>query len=444
MWLAIEQTGCRAIPPFCSRWPHWFVAFPPALSQPVRPSPSPTPKLAQLLIQNNRLDDAKKVLLHDLESKPEDSETLFLLGTIATAEKDYGNAISYYRRILVNEPDVERVHLELARAFFLKGDYDNADRQFRFARAGDVPDAVKANIDRFLSAINQLREWTFNFSLSMAPDTNENAATGVSLINIYGLPFALDPSARRKSGVGLTGDIGGEWSPLLSGNIKARIGADAYRLDYGGGQFDDMTISSYAGPQLLFADWDISALVTGFQRWYGNRPFLNGGGGRLTADIGITSDWLIGVSIGAQSLFYRIISAQNGPLFSLQGQASYVLSPSSLFQLQAGYNRQDAAASPYSYSAWWLGGGYSQDLPFGFSAGFQPSYYFTDYDAPLAGFGVTHADRTLSLSFSLLNRRFEYHGFTPKFSYGFTDQQSNIALYRYNRSQLQIGLTSQF
>jgi hypothetical protein len=399
---------------------------------------------AQLLIENNRLDDAKKILLHDLESAPDDSETLFLLGTIAVAQNSYDDAISYYRHILINEPDAERVRLELGRAFFLKGDYDNADRQFRFARAGDVPDTVKANIDRFLSAISRLREWTFNFSFGLAPDSNENAATGVSLINIYGLPFALDPSARRKSGVGLTGDIGGEWSPLLSGNLKARVGVDAYRLDYGGGQFDDMTVSSYAGPQFLFANWDISALVTGFQRWYGNRPFLNGGGGRLAADIGITSDWLIGVSIGAQSLFYRNIPAQNGPLFSLQGQASYVLSPSSLFQLQAGYNRQDAAASPYSYSVWWLGGGYSQDLPFGFSAGLSPSYYFTSYDSPLAGFGVTRADRTLMLNFSLLNRRFEYRGFTPKFSYSFTDQESSIALYRYTRSQFQFGLTSQF
>ena len=56
-----------------------------------------------------------------------------------------------------NRP-AERVRLELARAFFLKGDYDNADRQFRFARAGDIDDKVKANVDRFLTAINRLRE----------------------------------------------------------------------------------------------------------------------------------------------------------------------------------------------------------------------------------------------------------------------------------------------
>ena len=399
---------------------------------------------AQILIANNRLDDAKRLLEHVLTANPDDSETLFLLATIATAQKDYDTAISLFRRILVREPDAERVRLELARAFFFKGDYDNADRQFRFARAGDISDAVKANIDRFLSAISRLREWTFNFSLAVAPDTNENAATGVSFINIYGLPFTLDTSARRRSGLGLAGDSGGEWSPLIGENLKARIGLDAYRLEYGGGSFDDMTISSYAGPQFLFPDWDVSLLATGFQRWYGNKPYLNGGGGKLMADYGITSDWLIGISLGAQSLFYRTNPAQNGPLFSSAGQVSYVLSPSSLFQAQVGFNRQDAAVEAYSYSAWWLGGAYSQDLPYGFSAGFAPSYYFTDYSAPLAGFGVTRSDRTLMLNFSLLNRRFDYHGFTPKFSVSFTDQESNIPLYRYTRSQFQIGLTSQF
>ena len=183
---------------------------------------------AQLLILGNRLDDAKLLLERLAGRQAGRQEAPFLLATIAVAQKDYDTAISLYRRILVREPDTERVRLELARAFFLKGDYDNADRQFRFARAGDIDDAVKANIDHFLSAINRLREWTFNFSFALAPDTNQNAATSASQVNIFGLPFALDKGARKQSGIGLAGDIGGEWSPLLDDNIKARIGADLY------------------------------------------------------------------------------------------------------------------------------------------------------------------------------------------------------------------------
>jgi tetratricopeptide (TPR) repeat protein len=399
---------------------------------------------AQLLIANDRLDDARKILDHELAARPDDSQTLFLLGTVAVAQKDYDTAISLFRRILAREPDAERVRLELARAFYLKGDYDNADRQFRFARAGDIDDAVKTNIDHFLSAINRLRQWTVNFSLALAPDTNQNAATSASQVSIFGLPFALDPAARRQSGIGMAGDIGGEWSPLLDDNLKARIGGDLSRVEYSGGQFDDMTVSAYGGPQWLFSNWDVSVLAVGFQRWYANQAFISGIGGKLAADYGITSDFLIGASLGAQNITNAFIPEQSGPLWSAQLQGTYVLSPSSLFQVLGGFNRQDARIAPYSYSGLWFGAGYQQDLPFGFSAGFQPSYYMTRYDAALAAFGKTRTDDTVMLALTLLNRRFDYHGFTPRFSYIFTEQHSNIALYSYTRSQVQIGITSLF
>lgn len=99
---------------------------------------------------------------------------------------------------------------------------------------------------------------------------------------------------------------------------------------------------------------------------------------------------------------------------------------------------------PIPNSAVWFGAGYSQDLPFGFSAALHSSYALTSYDAPLAGFGVTRADHALVFNLGLLNRRFDYRGFTPRFSWTFTDQNSNIPLYRYTRNQFQIGLTSQF
>jgi tetratricopeptide (TPR) repeat protein len=399
---------------------------------------------AQLLIANNRLDDAKRLLDHLLAAKPDDSELLFLKANVAVAQQDYDTAISLFRRILVREPAAERVRLELARAFFLKGDYDNADRQFRFARAGDINDTVKTNIDHFLGAINRLRQWTVNFSLALAPDSNQNAATSATQVNIFGLPFALDKSARRQSGIGVAGDIGGEWSPLLDDNLKARLGADLYRVDYSGGQFDDMTVSAYGGPQFLFANWDISALATGFKRWFANQDYVSGVGGKLAADYGITSDWLVGASIGGQSVTNAFIPEQSGPLWTSQVQATYVLSPSSLFQLQLGFNRQDARIGAYSYSGVWFGGAYSQDLPLGFSAGFQPTYFITRYDDALPAFGKTRNDDTVMLAFTLLNRRFDYHGFTPRFSYIFSEQHSNIPLYSFTRNQFQVGLTSLF
>lgn len=108
---------------------------------------------AALLIQANRLDDAKRVVAHVLEINPNDREAIFLQGMIAVAEKRYSDAIEAFRRILADEPERERVRLELGRAFFLEGDYENAERNFRFARAGDLPDDAKRNVDQYLAAI---------------------------------------------------------------------------------------------------------------------------------------------------------------------------------------------------------------------------------------------------------------------------------------------------
>jgi len=195
---------------------------------------------------------------------------------------------------------------------------------------------------------------------------------------------------------------------------------------------------------LLFSNWDISVLATGFKRWFANQDYVSGAGGKLAMDYGITSNWLVSASIGGQSVTNAFIPEQSGPLWSAQAQAAYILSPSSLFQLQLGFNRQEAQIAPYSYSGVWFGGGYQQDLPFGFSAGFQPSYFITRYDAMLPAFGKIRSDDAVMLAFILLNRRFEYHGFTPRFSYIFTEQHSNIPIYSFTRNQFQIGLTSLF
>jgi hypothetical protein len=434
---------------------HRFVAALAALllcAQAPAPQPSEPPRqiqltvleAAQLLMTNDRLAEARVLLDRYIAANPEDSQGQFLRGMVAVAQKDYDTAIQLFRRILVRDPQAERVRLELGRAFFLKKDYDNADRQFRFARAGAVGDAVKANIDQYLGAINALREWTFHFAFALAPDTNQNAATATSQIDIFGIPFLLDKNARRQSGIGLTGEIGGEWSPLLDDNIKARIGTELARTEYSGGDFDDMTLSGYAGPQFLFSDWNLSLLASGFERWYANQSYVHGVGGRVAAEYGITSDLMLGASFGGQEVSNSFIPEQSGPLFSTQLQGTYVLSPSSLFQLQAGFSRQDARIAPYSYDGVWLGAGYQQDLPWGFTATFQPSYAITRYDAMLPAFGKTRADDTVMLAFSFLNRRWDYHGFTPRFSYVFTEQHSNIALYRFTRSQFQIGVTSLF
>ena len=399
---------------------------------------------AALLVQAGRLDDAKRVLAHVLEVSPTDNEALFLRGLIALAEKRYEDAIADFRLILVAEPTRERVRLEFARAFFLDGDYENAERNFRFARAGDLPPEAKANIDQYLAVILRLKRLSYDIGLALAQDTNVNGATSVHQVDLYGLPFTLSDNARRKSGAGVAIDLGGEWSPILFNDIKAKLGGHVHRLEYGGSAFDDMTLSGNAGPEFLLPRWQIDTLMTGFRRWYGNTPYNQGLGGRIAATFALLPDVQLGAAFDMQAVSYRQVTEQDGTVASGNLEATYTLSPSSLVRASGGIAVQTAKVSSLADTTNWIAFDYYQDLPWGFSANIEPALSWTRSDAPLLAFGIARDDHIWAARLDLLNRRIEYRGFTPRLSFVYTNQVSTISLYRYSRMQVQIGLTRQF
>ena len=399
---------------------------------------------AGLLVEAGQTDTAKLVLAHVLEMNPNDLQAHFLRGLIAVSEKRYDDAIEDFRFVLAVEPDRERVRLELGRAFFLAGDYENAERNFRFARAGDLPDEAKGNVDQYIGTIERLKTWSYNLGLSVAQDTNVNGATNVHQVDIYGLPFTLSDNARQKSGAGIAIDVGGEWSPLAFGNTKAKLGGSIHRVEYGGSDFDDMTVSAYAGPEYLLPRWQFDTLVTGFRRWYGNTPYSQGIGGRAAVRYAVTPQLLVGTALDFQGITYRHITEQNGSFFGGNADAAYIITPSSLVRLSGGIATQTAKVSSLASTTKWIAFDYYQDLPLGFSAGIEPAFSWTDYHAPLEAFGTTREDWLWAARLDVLNRRIEYRGFAPRLSLIYAEPSSTIALYRYSRMQVQVGLTRQF
>lgn len=399
---------------------------------------------AGLLIQAGRLDDAKRVLADVLQKNANDNEAIFLQGMIAVAEMRYSDAVEAFRRILASEPNRERVRLELGRAFFLQGDYENAERNFRFARAGDLPDEAKQNVDQYLAAIQRLKHWTYGFSLGLADDTNVNAATSQQTVYIYGLPFSLSDNARQKSGIGAAIDASGEFSPLISDDYKFLVGGLVHRLQYGRGEFDDMTVSGYAGPEFFWTRWRLDTLVTGFARWYGETPYSEGVGGRASVGYALLSTLQLGLTFDGQADSFRPIHDQDGPIYSGSGEIAYTFSPSRTVRLSGGIAVQQARLAAYADKTYWLALDYYQDFPFGFSANLEPAVSTIAYDAPLAAFGTARSDHSWAVRLDVLNRRLEYRGFAPRISYIHSQDDSNITLYRYSRDQVQFGVTGQF
>ena len=119
---------------------------PPAASQ----SPVAAVAETRTLIEKGRFEEALGILRPLAQGGAVEANVLFLIGLAATGasqqpdladdERDalLNEAIASLRAMLVDRPDLVRVRLELARAFFLKGENDLVAQAFR-ARPGGKP-----------------------------------------------------------------------------------------------------------------------------------------------------------------------------------------------------------------------------------------------------------------------------------------------------------------
>ena len=423
-------------------------AVPDGTAAPVDPAASSRQieplKAAELLINNGHLDDAHKLLVALEAEKPGDPQVQFLLGLLAVQAKRYDEAVTRFRRILVTEPDSVRVRLELARAHFLNGDHNEAERQFRFARAGKLPPAALANIDSYLIQIRQLKRFSRSLSIAVAPDSNLNAGPSIDSITLYGLPFDLDPNAQRNSGVGLALGASFAWTTPVAPGTKLRAGVDIQRSQYAKTEFDDMTLSLYTGISRTFRRWDLSVLPTIQRRWYGNRTYLNSYGGTASANWYPAARAAISGNVTVLRRDYPTSSFQDGLGFDLGLGARYTPTTSSLAGVSIGYGEQDARLAPYASHYKRAGLYYVREFKGGLTATVAPSVTAIDYEAALAAFAKVRRDRQYTVQATLLYRKIDIHGFTPRLGYTFTRNDSNIALYSFSRNRFELGITSAF
>ena len=134
----------------------------------------------------------------------------------------------------------------------------------------------------------------------------------------------------------------------------------------------------------------------------------------------------------------------NGPAYSTSLGVFFTPDAASVVSGALSVSRQGAQLPVYANTAWQLQLGYYRDLPRGFSASIQPSYAQVDYDAQYAVFGAVRRDRQWSAQISLLNRRIDLWGFTPRLAYTYTVNTSTISLFSYDRQRIETGLTRNF
>ncbi|MEG9861043.1 MAG: surface lipoprotein assembly modifier [Parvularculales bacterium] len=433
-----------------------------SIADPVTPSLSSSGAsmaYAQRLIDTGRFEEALKILQSLPPGDLSTIEALFLLGLtsleVASREtaEDRKNAlldqtITAFRSILTNNPGLVRVRLELARAFFLKGDDDLSRENFERALAGNPPPVVAANIRYFLTLIRQRRRWSSYFGISLAPSTNINAASENDTVYIFGLPFRFGEESGSKSGIGVNIWTGGEYQYPLGDKIRLRTGGSISRQDYAAKSFDRTTISAHIGPRLLTGpDTEFSILANVRMNLTAGRRYNRETGPSLEIIHRPTRSLQIDGRLSRYERSFRTQKHLDGYQTVLGLGGTYIASPTVRLEGMANYIWEQTEAERWRNATRRFRLGTSIALPRGFTLGIGGEIQRVRYKGQWLPFvldGSSRRDSIWQLDISLFNRAFTIGGFSPQLFVAREVRSSNAQLYDYRRTRAEMRVVRQF
>jgi tetratricopeptide (TPR) repeat protein len=201
------------------------------------------------------------------------TEARFRLGMVLASLGRLSDAALLFRGILDEQPDAQRVRLELARLLDLLGDEAGARRALREAQAGGLPPAVARFVDRYSAALRAQKPFGASFELAIAPDSNINRATRSDTLGTVIGDFTLAEDAKQRSGVGaaLKGQAYARARISERANLLARVSgaADVYRH----GEHNDLALNIAVGPEIRLGRDRLTAEAGYALRWFGGKPY---------------------------------------------------------------------------------------------------------------------------------------------------------------------------
>ena len=462
-----QNTASENQPKGASGPPSESVSATPTNAQPTvefgRPHLSSDPRvnLARAFVQRDRFAEALEILRPLAASDhPDTTDVRFLLGLAASRgsqEPDVADeerlalldeAIAAFRSILIQQPELIRVRLELALAFFLKDDDDLAMDHFERVLVGEPPAPVLAKIRSFLNVMRARRRLTGYFGFSVAPDTNINAASDAQFIYINNLPFRRSAQSQASSDIGVVGWGGAEYQYPLADRWRLRSGININHREYKGGRFDQTFLGGYVGPRWFVSrNTEMSLLASASQRWWGGSSFNYDLGARLEVEHMLQT----GLRLSGRALWsdrtYQQQKFLEGPLMVFSLGATYVPFPIVQVNTLVGYQQQEAALNRWSSVGYWTRVGTNVALPWGFTVGVSAEFRWTDYEDgwfPFVSDNGAREDQTRILQATILNRALTVYGFSPQIAFSNQVRESNAQVFDYKRNLVEMRWVRQF
>jgi hypothetical protein len=400
---------------------------------------------AEQLAASGAVDRAEE-LLTALTQDPNPeyrAEARFRLAGLREAQGDREGAIRWLRELLAERPDANRARLELGRLLALAGQQREARRELARAQEAGLPSDVARTVGRFTNLLNATKPRGGSLEITGGLDSNVNRATGGRFVDTVIAPFELDADARRQSGIGISAGLeaysrdtlGARVSLLTRGGIRGD-------LFPGKSRFNDVQFYAGTGPEFESKAGRIRPALTIERRWFGGDRYSSGIGGAVSWVSKPTSNgqWEVDASIVRQAIhgnslldgtryaatltYDRAISELTTARFNLRGTILDAREKAEGVNQGSG---QLVIAHDVGFANLFADAGYTK----------------THGRGLLQLFGKTRDDDRIDLGAGIVARR-TVAGFAPVLRLTHSRSRSNIEIYEFKRTRLDVGVIRQF
>ena len=395
-----------------------------------------------MLIRAGRLEHARAFLE---QAQPTDDdewvERLFLLGRI---EMQFGmpqRAAERFEAILARRPELTRVRLELARAYFLAGHDDKAKYHFTSSLADELPSSVEAAVESFLRGIDARKRWSVSLSASMLPETRRSDREEVL---IGGVPFRLDEDARASSGLGALLSTGVSFSPAITDSVRGVLAASAAAKLYERSDWNDLSTSGDFGLARLYDAGSVSGGLRLGRRWVGGDGYHRTLGPWAQARLRVSNSTRLGVALSAGYRTHDTRRDRDGWRVVAIPRLLHVVDSRTSIEAEPMFEVIEAKGDHHGSRLIGFGATLSRAFDGGLSVSLTPGIHVRRHAARDPLFGNRQIDRNFQLGVKVLHRSLRYGGFAPWIGYALEWNRSSIPIHDYRNHGVTAGVSRTF
>lgn len=394
------------------------------------------------LINIGKIEEARSLLK---ASPHEDADRLLLEGRIHKIEGRLALASDLFEQALRLRTSDIVIRRELAHTQYLTGQLGRAKFHLERLQRDDPSPALQESYAAFLSKIYQERPLTFQAYITLEPSTNLTRGTSGTVLATAGADITISEDSRSQSGVGLQVGLGANYNAFASSNQRLSFGLKVHELQY--------SVQNDRGHR--GAETGLRYDVRHGRSRLSLQPFLrlqdrNDGlrtmaqGLRLNSNFTLSKRSQLLAEASIEHLKFRDASQKDG--WSASGNLGFKFQATRRTRMTFGIalesNKTNLSHHRYN------GTGLFASIDSSFSTGMILSTKLSlgqrDFgdDFPLLGFA--RQDEYAQLIVSAQNPRWHLAGFSPSISCSHIINTSNVALYDYQATGCQIGLSRNF